>query len=245
MAASGPMETISEEGHQLAASLLHHSRLSSRGSYRLSVNEINTGKINVAPPIHLTAFSVMLCVFFSRGHCFAFCCFHSSAYLYFLTFPRIDTVTGDFPGAAKKTLPHLFFSFVLLIFIFLAVVDFLFFFLQLHNQRQSCSGIFCTGRGKTKDVKTTWSFNWSFSCVFFCLLPAGSVYLLRCVEAPEAVGHSGEWHLGQPAHVPAWTQGGGLALPLLHVRPCRVSPCKISSSVTSRVVHHPSLNNIH
>lgn len=178
----------------------------------------------------------MLCVLFARGHCFAFrCLLHSSAYLYFLTFPCRDAFTGDFPGSAKQTPTHLFFTFILLIFIFSAVCNFFFFFWQLHTQRQLCSGIFCTGRGKTKtkDHLKLLFERCLWDCVFFCLPPAGSVYLLRRVEAPEAVGHSGEWHLGQPAHIPARAQGGGLALPLLHVRPRRVSPCKIGSPVKS------------
>lgn len=45
---------------------------------------------------------------FSRGHCFAFNCLHSSVYLYFLTFSCIDWITGDFPGSTKQTQTHLF-----------------------------------------------------------------------------------------------------------------------------------------
>ncbi|CAF93922.1 unnamed protein product, partial [Tetraodon nigroviridis] len=51
----------------------------------------------------------------------------------------------------------------------------------------------------------------------------GGLYLLRCVEASEAVGDPGRGHLEQPAHVSARPEGGSVAFRLLHVCPCRVS----------------------
>lgn len=59
--------------------------------------------------------------------------------------------------------------------------------------------------------------------LFFFGLSVGSVYLLRCVEASEAVGDF-EWrHLEQPPYIQAWVPAGSMALYLLHVCPRWVS----------------------
>lgn len=57
----------------------------------------------------------------------------------------------------------------------------------------------------------------------FCSSLAGSVYLLRSVEATEAVGDPGRRHLEKPPYVQARAPGGSVALYLLHVCPRRVS----------------------
>lgn len=61
----------------------------------------------------------------------------------------------------------------------------------------------------------------AFCVCFRC--PVVGVYLLRCVEAAEAVGDFRWGHLEQPTHVSARPEGGSVAFYFLHVCPCRVS----------------------
>lgn len=63
---------------------------------------------------------------------------------------------------------------------------------------------------------------------------AGDVYLLRRVEASEAVDHPGPKYLGMPFHLQAWQEGGGLALSFLHVCPRRVSQRGVIKIFTER-----------
>lgn len=116
---------------------------------------------------------------------------------------------------ARFNIQHLYFWFVLHAFIFSAV-------------RGSASALIPAAAANLKqEVRHQNKIIWptsklTFMCIL-CLSLVGSVYLLRGVEASEAVGHPGSGHLEQPPHVQAWEQTGGMALLLLHVCPRRVS----------------------
>ncbi len=131
---------------------------------------------------------------FSAGPCFIF--------IQMKAFKRKPFALGDF-------LQHLYFWFILLIFVFSAVW-----------------GLASAPKCFVAENKSIWHFEpltQRLTLVhIFCSPSVGSVYLLRRVEASEAVGDPRWRHLEQPPYIQAWEQTGSLALYLLHVCPRRV-----------------------